>query len=85
VPDGVYDIAHNEAWVSVGITPDTAEFAGASIEQGWNQLGCPRYPTTSRVLITADRGGSKGHRTRLWKQELPRLADTTGRIIAVCH
>jgi transposase len=85
VPYGVYDIAHNEAWVSVGITHDTAEFAVASIEQWWNQLGCPRYPTATRVLITADSGGSNGHRTRLWKQELQRLADTTGRIIEVCH
>lgn len=85
VPYGVYDLAHNDAWVSVGITQDTAEFAVASIEQWWEHLGGPRYPTAARVLSTADSGGSKGHRTRLWKQELQRLADTPGRIIEVCH
>lgn len=85
VPYGVYDLAHNEAWVSVGITQDTAEFAVAAIEQWWDQLGCQRYPAPSRLLITADSGGSNGHRTRLWKHELQRLADTLGILIEVCH
>lgn len=85
IPYGVYDLAHNEAWVLVGITHDTAEFAVAAIAQWWEQLGYPRYPTAARVLITADSGGSNGHRNRLWKQELQRLADTTGMIIEVCH
>ena len=85
VPYGVYDLAHNEAWVSVGITHDTAEFAVASIAQWWKQLGCQRYLAPSRLLITADSGGSNGHRNRLWKHELQRLADTTGMIIEVCH
>jgi hypothetical protein len=85
VPYGVYDLVHNEAWVSVGITHDTAEFAVASIAQWWNQLGCQRYLAPSRVLLTADSGGSNAHRNRLWKHELQRLADTTGMIIEVCH
>jgi hypothetical protein len=85
VPYGVYDLAHNEAWVSVGITHDTAEFAVASIQQWWEQLGCQRYPTPSRLLITADSGGSNGNRNRLWKHELQRWADTTGIIVEVCH
>jgi hypothetical protein len=85
VPYGVYDLAHNEAWVSVGITHDTAEFAVIAIAQWWGQLGYPRYPAAARVLITADSGGSNGHRNRLWKHELQRLADTTGMIIEVCH
>lgn len=85
VPYGVYDLAHNEAWVSVGITQDTAEFAVASIAQWWEQLGCQRYTSPSRLLITADSGGSNGNRNRLWKHELQRLADTTGMIIEVCH
>ena len=85
VPYGVYDLAHNEAWVSVGITHDTAEFAVASIEQWWEQLGGQRYPSPSRWLITADSGGSNGHRNRLWKHELQRLADALGIIIEVCH
>jgi transposase len=85
VPYGVYDIVHNEAWVSVGIAHDTAEFAVASIEQWWEQLGCQRSPSPSRLLITADSGGSNGHRNRRWKHELQRLADTMGIIIEVCH
>ena len=85
VPYGVYDLAHNEAWVSVGITHETAEFAVASIQQWWQQLGCQRYPAPSRLLITADSGGSNGNRNRLWKHELQRLADTTGIRIEVCH
>jgi hypothetical protein len=85
VPYGVYDLAHNAAWVSVGITHDTAEFAVAAIAQWWDQLGCQRYPAPARLLITADSGGSNGHRTRLWKHELQRLADTSGIILEVCH
>lgn len=85
IPYGVYDIAHNEAWVSVGITRDTAEFAVAAIVQWWQQLGCQRYASPSRLLITADSGGSNSSRSRLWKHQLQRLADTTGMIIEVCH
>jgi hypothetical protein len=85
VPSGVYDLAHNAAWVSVGIPQDTAELAVAAIARWWDQLGCPRSPSPSRVLITADSGGSNGYRTRLWKHDLQRLADTTGLILEVCH
>jgi hypothetical protein len=85
LPYGVYDLAHNEAWGSVGLPHDTAEFARASIAQWWDQLGCQRYASPSRLLITADSGGSNGNRNRLWKHELQRLADTTGLISEVCH
>ena len=85
VPYGVYDLARNEAWVSVGLTHDTAEFAVAAIAQWWEQLGCQRYASPARLLITADSGGSNGNRNRLWKYELQRLADTTGMMIEVCH
>src|SRR4029453_2437741 len=85
VPYGVYDRAYNEAWVAVGITHDTAEFAVASIAQWWEQLGCQRYASPSRLLITADSGGSNGKRNRLWQYELQRLADPTGMLIELCH
>jgi hypothetical protein len=85
VPYGVYDIHENEAGVSVGISHDTAEFAVAAIRRWWEKLGCQRYPKASRLLITADSGGSNSSRTRLWKVELQRLADETGLIIEVCH
>lgn len=85
VPYGVYDIAKNEAGVSVGISSDTAEFAVEAIRRWWRQLGQPQYMKPHRLLITADSGGSNGHRNRLWKLELQRLADETGIKIEVCH
>jgi len=85
VPYGVYDLRHNEAWVSVGISSDTAEFAVESIRRWWKRLGRRRYPQAQRLLITADSGGSNGHRNRLWKIELARLADRLSMEIEVCH
>ena len=84
-PYGVYDLAQNEAWVSVGIDHDTAAFAVESIRRWWWSMGQPAYPDATRLLITADAGGSNGYRLRLWKLELQRLADETGLEIAVCH
>lgn len=85
IPYGVYDMQQNEAWVSVGISHDTAEFAVASIRKWWKQLGKKRYRKPRRLLVTADSGGSNGSRNRLWKLELQRLADETGMVIEVCH
>ena len=85
IPYGVYDLANDEGWVSVGIDHDTAQFAVASIRAWWRQLGAQRYPDAERLTITADCGGSNGYRTRLWKVELQRLADQTGLEIQVCH
>jgi hypothetical protein len=85
IPYGVYDMTHNEGWVSVGITHDTAEFATATILRWWNEMGCARFPAATELLITADGGGSNGTRTRLWKVALQRLADETGLTLTVCH
>src|SRR6266498_2928517 len=84
-PYGVYDMAQNQGWVSVGIDHDTAEFAVASIQQWWQTLGHPTYPGATRLLITADGGGSNGSRLRLWKWELQRFADASGLELHVCH
>ena len=84
-PYGVYALAANAGWVSVGIDHDTAEFAVASIRRWWQGAGQARYPDARRLLITADGGGSNGARVRLWKWELQRLADETGLTIRVCH
>jgi hypothetical protein len=84
-PYGVYDLAANEAWVSVGVDHDTAAFAVESIRRWWRTMGEPLYPDARRLLITADAGGSNGYRLRLWKRELQKLADETGLEIAVCH
>jgi len=84
-PYGVYDIADNSAWVSVGISSDTAEFAVETIRRWWNERGYDRYFNLDQLLITADGGGSNGSRTRLWKLELQQLADEIGVPISVCH
>lgn len=85
VPYGVYDIHGNEAFVSVGISADTAEFSVAALRRWHRLLGRKRYPHLQRLLVTADSGGSNGARNRLWKWELQRLADDLGVIIEVCH
>jgi len=84
-PYGIYDIGRNSGWVSVGIDHDTAEFAVESIRRWWRSMGREIYPKATRLLITADSGGSNGSRLRLWKLELQKLADETQLRIAVCH
>jgi transposase len=84
-PYGVYDLRNNEAWVNVGISHDTAEFAVESIRTWWNEMGAPRYPNATSLVITADGGGSNGYRLRLWKVELQRLVDELGFPVTVCH
>jgi hypothetical protein len=85
VPYGVYDLAANTGYVSVGIDHDTAQFAVNGIRSWWNSLGKTCYPNAKRLLITADGGGSNGSRVRLWKIELQKLADELGVEITVCH
>jgi transposase len=85
IPEGVYDLGRNEGWVSVGIDHDTAEFAAASLRRWWEEMGAAAYPKACRLLITADAGGSNGHRSRLWKVALQGLADDLGLRISVCH
>jgi transposase len=85
IPEGVYDLGRNEGWVSVGIDHDTAEFAAASLRRWWEEMGAVAYPKACRLLITADAGGSNGHRSRLWKVALQGLADDLGLRISVCH
>jgi hypothetical protein len=84
-PYGVYDLAANQGWVSVGIDHDTAEFAVESIRRWWRQMGKPIYPKATRLLITADCGGSNGYRVRLWKVALQRFADETRITLQVRH
>ena len=84
-PYGIYDIAHNTGWVSVGVDHDTAAFAVETIRRWWYGMGQDFYPRATELLITADSGGSNGSRVRLWKLELQKLADETGLNIKVCH
>jgi Rhodopirellula transposase DDE domain len=85
IPYGVYDLARNAGWVSVGIDHDTAAFAVNSIRRWWRTMGRRVYPKADRLVITADSGGSNGARTRLWKWELQKLATETGLSIHVRH
>lgn len=84
-PYGVYDLVHNQGWVSVGTDHDTAAFAVSTIRRWWESTGKTLYPDAHRLLITADGGGSNGSRNRLWKNELQSMADATGLIIEVTH
>ena len=84
-PYGVYDLGKNKGWVGVGITSDTAEFAVNTIRDWWKKMGKKDYPKASKLMITADCGGSNGNRVRLWKWELQKLANELRMDIHVCH
>jgi hypothetical protein len=85
VPYGVYDISNNVGWVSVGTDRDTASFAVNAIRRWWRTMGKARHPKATRLMISADGGGSNGYRVRLWKIELQNLANELGMPITVCH
>jgi Rhodopirellula transposase DDE domain len=84
-PYGVYDLQQNDAWVSVGISHDTAEFAVETVRTWWAEMGAATYPRATSLVIAADGGGSNGYRVRLWKLELQRLVDELGFPVTVCH
>jgi hypothetical protein len=85
IPGGVYDLTHNEGWVSVGIDHNTADFAAETVRRWWQEMGRPLYPRAKELLVTADAGGSNGYRSRLWKVALQGLADDLGLRVGVCH
>jgi hypothetical protein len=85
IPYGIYDLARNTGWVNVGVDHDTSVFAVESIRRWWRARGRQDYPNATRLLITADAGGSNGYRYRVWKSELAALAAETGLAITVCH
>ena len=85
IPYGVYDLLHNEGWVSVGIDHDTSQFAVNAIGCWWREMGCRRFRHARELLIMADSGGSNSARCRLWKVALQALANATGLTLTVCH
>jgi hypothetical protein len=85
IPYGVYDLGANTGWVSVGTDYDTAAFAVATLRRWWEQLGRAASPQATRLLVTADAGGSNGYRVRAWKTELADFAHATGLKVTVCH
>jgi hypothetical protein len=84
-PYGIYDIAANTGFVSVGTSCDTAAFAVSALRLWWQREGSSRYPAAARLLVTCDAGGSNSYTSRLWKHELAVLAGETGLEIWVCH
>ena len=85
IPYGVYDLGRNTGWVSVGVDHDTSAFVVASIRRWWERIGRAAYPHATRLLITADAGGSNDYRRRAWKTELSRFAAEAGLAVTVCH
>lgn len=85
IPYGIYDLARNTGWVNVGVDHDTSVFAVESIRRWWRARGAHDHPDATRLLITADSGGSNGYRYRVWKSELAALAAETEMAITVCH
>lgn len=84
-PYGIYDTRSNRGHVCVGTSADTAAFAADALADWWRRSGRRAYPQAGKVLLLADGGGSNGHRVRLWKRSLQRLADRTGVSFTVCH
>ena len=85
IPYGIVDMGRNEAWVGVGCDHGTPAFAVASLRRWWEEMGRSRYPEARELFITADAGGSNGHRSRAWKHELQKFADETRVRIHVSH
>ena len=85
IPYGIYDLSRNEGWVNIGINHDTAQFATNSIRRWWLEMGQNNFPKATRLLITADAGGSNSHRGRLWKVCLRELSNELQLNITVCH
>jgi hypothetical protein len=85
IPYGIYDLGADDGFVSVGVDHDTAGFAVNAIRTWWTTIGRDRYPDSTRLLVTADGGGSNGYRLRAWKLQLAALAAETGLEITVCH
>ena len=85
IPYGIYDLTENKGWVNIGIDRDTAEFAVESIKRWWISMGSKVYPKATKLLITADGGGSNGSRNRLWKKEIQKFANQINKEIYICH
>jgi transposase len=84
-PYGIYDIAENKGFVNVGISSDTAGFAANSILKWWELVGKKAYPNATKMMITADCGGSNGNRVKLWKVKLQEIATQLSLAIYVTH
>lgn len=85
IPFGIYDLAHNDGYVVVGISHETADFDVNCLRRWWTIVGRRRYPNAKRLLIEADCGGGNSNRTHGWKVALQRFADEFNVIVSVTH
>jgi len=86
VPFGIYDIAQNTGYVTVGISNNTSEFAVNCLESWWSLHGRSAYPHGDRLLVLADGGGANGYNLRTWKKDLQdRLCDAFGLTVTLSH
>lgn len=85
IPYGIYDTAHNEGFVVVGVSHQTPEFTATCIRRWWLRVGKRKFPKKKHLLVQADCGGANGNRLWTWKDELQKLADEFGLTITVTH
>ena len=86
IPFGIYDLAKNAGYVTVGISNNTSEFAVNCLESWWRLHGRLTYPQADRLLIFADGGGANGYNLRAWKNDLQdKLCDAFGLVVTVSH
>jgi hypothetical protein len=84
-PYGVYVVNDNSAFVNLGTSCDTGEFAVESISRWWDVVGRHSFLGAHKLYINCDGGGSNGVRSRLWKLELQGFADRSGLDLYVSH
>ncbi len=85
VPHSIYDLERNEAYVNIGTSRDTSEFACDSIRHWWYTYGKNYYPNATSILMLMDGGGSNSSRHYLFKQDLQAVADEIGIKIRIAH
>jgi hypothetical protein len=85
IPHGIYDIIKNKAYINIGTSKDTSEFACDSIRQWWYDQGRYDYPNATSILMLCDSGGSNSSRHYIFKEDLQKLVDEIGIEIRVAH
>jgi hypothetical protein len=85
VPHGVYDVAQNTCYLTVGTNKDTAEFACDSIDYHWNNSIRWNYPNAKKMLIPCDGGGSNHSWHYVVKEQFKLLAERLQMEIVVAH
>lgn len=85
IPHGLFDLALNEAYLHLGDSRETSEFAADAVMDWWRNYGHVRYPQAAELLLLCDGGGSNGSRRLVFKEQLQRVVDRTDLIIRVAH